>query len=139
MRERWSIQPREGAGNRAVPGLVPQRTSARGGVKLVSPNGKATRDVSATSASAYAFSADGQSLYGIRRAAADRLELFRVSVAERAEKTIGSLGQEYLPVRGRNPGVRLSLAPDGKSVTYSTVKSTSNLWLAEGLDAVTPR
>ena len=38
-----------------------------GGVKLISPDGKTTRDVSATSASAYAFSADGQTIYGIRR------------------------------------------------------------------------
>jgi hypothetical protein len=111
-----------------------------GGVKLVSPDGKATRDVSATSASAYAFSADGQTLYGIRKVAAgDHAELFSMRVAGGTEKTIGSLRQEYLPVSERNPAVRLSLAPDGKSVTCSTVKVTSNLWLAEGLDAVTPR
>jgi serine/threonine protein kinase len=35
-----------------------------------------------------------------------------------------------------NPGLRLSLTPDGKSLTYSTLKSTSNLWLMEGLDTV---
>jgi hypothetical protein len=42
-----------------------------------------------------------------------------------------------LPAVSNNPSVRLSLAPDGKSLTYSTVKNTSNLWLIEGLDAVT--
>jgi Tol biopolymer transport system component len=111
-----------------------------GGVKLVSPDGKVTRDVSATSASAYAFSADGQTLYGIRRVAAgNHAELFSKHVAGGAEKTIGFLRQEYLPTSLMHPGVRLSLAPDGKSVTYSAVKSTGNLWLAEGLDAVTPR
>ena len=110
-----------------------------GGVKLISPDGKTTRDVSATSASAYGFSADGQTLYGVRWVAADRLELFSMSVARGTEKTIGSLRRDYLPASELNPGLRLSLAPDGKSVTYSTLKSTSNLWLAEGLDAVTPR
>jgi len=32
--------------------------------------------------------------------------------------------------------LRLSLTPDGKSVTYGTSKSTHNLWLMEGLDTV---
>ena len=62
-----------------------------------------------------------------------------MSVAGGTQKTIGSLGREYLPVSSLSPALRLSLAPGGKSVTYSTVKSTSNLWLAEGLSAVTPR
>jgi dipeptidyl aminopeptidase/acylaminoacyl peptidase len=110
-----------------------------GGVKLISPDGKATRDVSATSASAYGFSADGQTLYGVRWVAPDRLDLFSTSVARGTERTVGSLRREYLPQSFGNPSLRLSLAPGGKSVTYSTLKSTSNLWLAEGLDAVTPR
>jgi hypothetical protein len=62
-----------------------------------------------------------------------------VSVAGGTGKTIGSLGRQYLPSAELSPALRLSLAPDGKSVTYSTVKSTSNLWLAEGLGTVTPR
>ena len=41
-------------------------------------------------------------------------------------------------MNAQSPALRLSLTPDGESVTYSTLKSTSNLWLAEGLDAVTP-
>jgi serine/threonine protein kinase/Tol biopolymer transport system component len=110
-----------------------------GVVKLISPDGKTTRDLSSTSASVYAFSADGQTLYGIRRASADHMELFSMSVAGGTEKTIGSLGPEYLPVSSLAPALRLSLTPDGKSVAYSTRKSTSNLWLAEGVDAVTPR
>lgn len=51
---------------------------------------------------------------------------------------IGSLGPEYLPITSLTPALRLSLTPDGKSITYSTARSTSNLWLMEGLDAVTP-
>jgi serine/threonine protein kinase/WD40 repeat protein len=108
-----------------------------GGVKLISPDGKTTRDVSSKSALAYAFSADGKTIYGIRQVAGeDRLNLFSLSAAGGAEKTIGSLGQEYRPARSLGPGLRLSLSPDGKSLTYSTSKSTSNLWLMEGLDTV---
>jgi Tol biopolymer transport system component len=109
-----------------------------GGAKLISPDGKTTRDLSSKTAVAYAFSANGQTIYGIRQVAAtDRLELFSIGVAGGAEKTIGSLGREYLPVSAYVPTQRLTLTPDGKSITYSTAKTTSNLWLMEGLDAVT--
>jgi hypothetical protein len=53
-------------------------------------------------------------------------------------KTIGFLGREYLPSTQQTPALRLSLTPDGKSITFSTSKRTSNLWLIEGLYAVTP-
>jgi len=86
---------------------------------------------------AYAFSTDGKTIYGIRQVAGeDRLNLFSMSVAGGAEKTIGSLGSEYRPASSLVPALRLSLSPDGKSLTYSTVMTTSNLWLMEGLDTV---
>jgi eukaryotic-like serine/threonine-protein kinase len=110
-----------------------------GGVKLMSPDGKTTRELSSASAVAYAFSADGRTLYGLRKLADDRLELFSTSVAGGAEKKIGTLGPEYLPGNSLGPAVRLSLSPDGKSIAYSTLKRTSNLWLMDGLDSVTPR
>jgi Tol biopolymer transport system component len=109
-----------------------------GAAKLISADGKTTRDVSSTSAVAYTFSGDGQTIYGIRQVAADRLELFSKSVTEGTEKTIGSLGREYLPVTQQTPALRLSLTPDGKSITFSTSRNTSNLWLIEGLDEVAP-
>ena len=82
----------------------------------------------------YAFSADGQTIYGIRQvAAAGRLELFSMSIAGGTEKR-SAPGPEYLPAG--SPALRLTLTPDGKSLTYSTVKRTSNLWLMDGLDTV---
>jgi Tol biopolymer transport system component len=107
-----------------------------GGVKLISPDGKTMRSLSSTSAVAYAFSADGQTLYGIREAAAGGVALFSMSIAGGAQKTVASLGPEYRPMSPLFPALRLSLTPDGKSVTYSTGKSTSNLWLMEGLNGV---
>ena len=107
-----------------------------GDVKLISPDGKTTRHLSSTTAVAYTFSADARTIYGIRRAAADRLELFSMSVAGGTEKTIGSFGLEHLPVTQGGPATRLSLTPDGKSITFSTSKSSSNLWLIE-LNGVT--
>jgi len=112
-----------------------------GGVKLISPDGKTTRTVSATSAVAFAFAADGRTIYGMRPEVAvpDRIELFSMSVAGGREKTIGSLAREYLPDASFRPALRLSLAPDGKSLTYSTARSTANLWLMDGLTSVTVR
>jgi hypothetical protein len=106
-------------------------------MKLISPDGRTTRDVSAASAVASAFSADGQTIYGIRQVRTDRLELFSIGRAGGTAKTVGGMRSEYLPSAQINPSTRLSLSPDGKSITYSTVKNTMNLWLAEGLDAVT--
>ncbi len=64
------------------------------------------------------------------------MELFSVSVAGGPEKTIGSLAPEYLPAVSLSPSLRLSLTPDGKSLTFSTLKTTSNLWLMDGLMSV---
>jgi Tol biopolymer transport system component len=108
------------------------------GVKLTSPDGKTTRPISSTSADAWAFSADGRTLYGIRKVVPERLELFSVSVAGGPEKTIGSLGLDDRPA-SQFPNLRLSLSPDGKTLAYSTLKETSNLWLMDGLDSVGSR
>ena len=113
---------------------------AEGGAKLISPDGQATRDLSTTPAIAYAFSADGRTVYGLRqRVALGPLELFSMSVAGGPEKVIGSLAREYFPSASLSPSLRLSLTPDGKSLTYGTLRSTSNLWLMDGLKSVTVR
>ena len=107
------------------------------GVKLISPDGATTRELSPTSALAYAFSADGQTIYGLRQPTAlGRLELFSMSVRGGPEKSIGYLSAEYAPSVSLTPSIRLSLTPDGKSLTYSVVRTTSSLWLMDGLDTV---
>jgi Tol biopolymer transport system component len=105
------------------------------GVKLISVDGATTRDVSATSAQVYAFSADGRTLYGLRQPVSvdRRVELFSMSVTGGAEKTIGSLPRDYVPTVSSNPALRLSLTPDGKSLTYSIARTTTSLWLMDGL------
>ena len=99
-------------------------------LKLISPDGTTTRQLSSAGAVACTFSADGRTIYGIRQAA-DRLELFSMSVEGGTERTIGSFGREYVPATFGGPATRLSLTPDGKSITFSTLRSSSNLWLIE--------
>lgn len=62
-----------------------------------------------------------------------------MSVTGGSEKTIGSLARDYLPSTSNSPAHRLSLTPDGKSLTYGTLRTTSNLWLMDGLKSVTIR
>jgi hypothetical protein len=77
------------------------------------------------------FSADGKLLYGVR-AEQEHNMLFSVDVATGSEKVIGDLGKDFRPASGLNPGIRFSLAPDGKSFVYSTRTFKRNLWMLEG-------
>ena len=63
------------------------------------------------------------------------VQLFSVNLEGTSERVFGTLGPEYLPSNQLNPSLRLSLAPDGKSITYSIRKTSSNLWLMELGDA----
>ena len=47
-------------------------------------------------------------------------------------KVIGAVGKEYQPRSNSNPAMRLTLAPDGKSIAYGVGKFKSNLWMLEG-------
>ena len=105
-----------------------------------SPDGKAARDLLPTSALVYAFSADGRAIYGLRQPVPlGPVELFSMSPTGGSEKTIGSLPRDYAPQASNSPGLRLTLTPDGKSLTYSISRTTSNLWLMDGIDAVKVR
>jgi Tol biopolymer transport system component len=108
---------------------------------LISPDGQTTRELSSTTAAACTFSADGRTVYGIRTIASDRdrVALFAIDVASASERTIGALSRAYLPSAGFSPGLRLSLTPDGKAITYGVSRSTSNLWLMDGLQTVIAR
>lgn len=77
------------------------------------------------------FSADGQSVYGIRSDGQREL-LFRVDLASGAETIIGDVGRDSRPGSLFAPSIRFSLAPDGKSFTYGSGRNTSNLWMLEG-------
>ncbi|MDP2054087.1 MAG: hypothetical protein Q8L75_10655, partial [Acidobacteriota bacterium] len=109
-----------------------------GGATLISPDGSTTRRLSTSRAVAYAFSADGQTIYGIRPGASsrDRIDLFSIGVTTGIETTIGSLAREHLPANPHLPTLRLSLTPDGRSITYSVARRTANLWLMDGLASI---
>jgi hypothetical protein len=101
------------------------------GDDLVSPDGAVTRSLGKHGSPYYMFSADGALVYGIR-SEGDRTMLFSVDLDSGAEAIIGDLGRDFHPASGLMPGIRFSLAPDGKTFVYSVGKSERNLWLLEG-------
>jgi serine/threonine protein kinase len=106
------------------------------GWNLVSPDGKTTRFLGKINTSYLAFSADGKLLYGIEtgQTAADRDKVTLISLdpVTFQKKVIKELDKDLRPSSNFGPGVRFSLAPDGKSILYCTSKSRSDLWMLQG-------
>jgi eukaryotic-like serine/threonine-protein kinase len=101
------------------------------GWALISPDGHDSRTIGKIDTQHLTFSKDGKRLYGIR-AEGEHQFLFSMDLATLQVKTIRDLGQDAAPRSGVNPGIRFSVAPDGKSFVYTVAKSKSNIWLFEG-------
>jgi serine/threonine protein kinase len=106
------------------------------GWNLVSPDGKTTRFLGKIDTSYLTFSADGKLLYGIdigeTAADRDKATLFSLDPATLQKRVIKELGKDLRPASNFGPGIRFSLAPDGKSILYSTSNSRSDLWMLQG-------
>jgi Tol biopolymer transport system component len=108
---------------------------ARGGAgwSLISPDGKTLRSFGEPNTIEMTFSPDSKRLYGIL-IEPDHRTLFSLDIATKEAKTIGEIGKDFTPASYSNPGVRLSLSPDGKSVLYPANRITRSLWMMEGFD-----
>jgi Tol biopolymer transport system component len=100
------------------------------GHMLVSPDGKEERVLGKLLSPELTFSKDSTRLYGIR-SKNGRYTLFSVDVATKAEREIREIDRQYLPSSRLNPGIRLSLSPDGKRILYPTMKRQTSLWMLE--------
>jgi len=85
------------------------------GEHLISPDGKTTRDLGSFRTDACTFSRDGRLVYCLRFET-DHEVLFSLDVASGAMKTIGQIDADFRPRSYLNPAIRLSIAPDGKSI-----------------------
>ena len=106
----------------------------KNGWNLISPDGKNSRSLGKIETPDMEFSKDGKMLYGIKSVAFEPQHqlLFSLDIATLKMQTIADLGRENSPHSDLGPGIRFSLAPDGKSFIYSTSTYKSNLWLLEG-------
>jgi len=103
------------------------------GWALISPDGKTLRGYGEPDTAQMTFSADSKRLYGIRLDP-DRRALFSLDIASKEVKTIGEIGKDFTPASYNNPGIRLSVSPDGKSILYPAIRRSSSLWMMEGFD-----
>jgi hypothetical protein len=117
----------------AVPSWSPTGEWILYGTQLVSPDGTKTQALGDHHSLHYVFSRDGKLLYGLRRHGG-RQTLFSIELANGTERIIGEISGDLLPGSNLSPGIRLSLAPDGKSFIYATGKFRSNLWTLEGFN-----
>jgi Tol biopolymer transport system component len=99
---------------------------------LISPDGKTSKATELSGNTDCTFSADGASLYCLR-AKPPAGELISVNLTSGAQRVIAQVAAELAPSSNLDPAIRLSLSPDGKSITYSISKGSSNLWLMDGL------
>jgi hypothetical protein len=100
---------------------------------LISPDGKTERALVANDAIEMTFSKDSSRLYGIRQEQG-RGRLFSLDLATMKLKNIGELARDFVPRSSLNPGMRLSLAPDGKSMLYPAYRVSGSLWMLEGFE-----
>jgi hypothetical protein len=84
----------------------------------------------------YTFSADGRRVYGIREES-ERYQLFFIDLSTGKDRIVGDLSRDFRPSSFLGPAIRLSLAPDGKSLVYGVSNRKSNLWLLEGFEPKT--
>jgi Tol biopolymer transport system component len=110
--------------------FIDARGSGDTGWTLSSPDGKTVRAYGEPNTVEMTFSADSKRLYGIRL---DRT-LFSLDIASKEVKTIGEIGKDFTPASYNNPGIRLSLSPDGKSILYPATRKSSSLWMMEGFE-----
>jgi hypothetical protein len=103
---------------------------------LISPDGKTSRSLGKIETSHLAFSKSGKLLYGIQTGETEgnieRATLFSLDPVTLKQKEIKELGKDLAPQSGDHPGIRFSLAPDGKSFVYSTAYYREDLWMLTG-------
>jgi Tol biopolymer transport system component len=107
--------------------------SGDAGWTLASPDGKTLRSYGEPNTTQMTFSPDSKRLYGIR-VEPDRCVLYSLDIATKEQKVIGDISKDFTPASYSNPGVRLSLSPDGKSLLFPAVRRSSSLWMMEGFD-----
>jgi Tol biopolymer transport system component/predicted Ser/Thr protein kinase len=103
------------------------------GMNVISPDGQTTRSFEAPDTAQVTFSRDSKLLYGIR-VEPTRCILFSIDIATRQTKTIGDFARDFAPSSYSNPGIRLSLSPDGRSILFPAQRSATSLWMLEGFN-----
>ncbi len=103
------------------------------GLKLISPDGKTTRELTARKFQAYNFSSDGGQVYGIFQNTSGEGalgQLYSVNIGTGVEKLVAPV--DLPPSAGRVVG--MSIHPDGKRFLTSVMKLPFDIWMLEGFE-----
>ena len=102
---------------------------------LLSVDGKEDREIGKLDSWSLTFSRDGRSLYGIRVIGNDA-SLIAYDLATSKTRIVKQLDKSLIPAANLGPGIRFTLTPDGKSISYSVQKNaTSQIWMMQGFKA----
>jgi serine/threonine protein kinase len=106
------------------------------GWNVISPDGKTSKFLGNLDTAYLTFSRDGKLLFGIQsnptEVDRDRTTLFSLDLETLNQKVVKDIGKEFRPAYIWRPGIRFSLAPDGKSIAYSAEKNRTDLWMLQG-------
>jgi Tol biopolymer transport system component len=108
----------------------PEGRAERGHTHLLSLDGKMSRTLGSRRAMV-AWSHDSKILYTLGRDQSQWM-LASIDVKSGTEKTIATLGPEQNFWAGNTNASMISLSPDGKSVTATSSRLQSDVWLLEG-------
>lgn len=108
------------------------------GVTLASPDAKDGNDMRTLpglNSSALAWSKDSKTIYGLSYNG-DPPALKSLDIATGAVRTLAEYGLRFQPLSlvetGYTGSIRISMAPDGKSVAVGTAASQADLWILDG-------
>ncbi len=108
------------------------------GFNLISEDGQQLRQAGSGVWYAVTWTKDGSQVVGVKSDSKHRLLLTGIKVAEGTEQVLSDLGQapptfSYAEATGLSPIRGLSLAPDGRTATFSSLDMRCDLWLLKGL------
>jgi Tol biopolymer transport system component len=110
--------------------------STEAGVRLISPDGVRKRSLTAVSSAALVWSRDSKALYGSKRAKDGNTQIVSIDVTTGAVRIISSLKGDLDLNTPYGPGLRFTLAPDGKSFLATIRRDRTDVWI---LEHFTPR
>ena len=110
-------------------------------VRLVSPDGARRRLLSPSNlsrdrngeswSSALVWSRDSRTIYSIRRTEDRTLQMVAFDWMTGGARVISTLGADFVFATPTDPGLRFTLAPDGKSFLGTIVRTRTDLWILE--------
>jgi Tol biopolymer transport system component len=106
----------------------------REGVELISPDGKRRRLLPKVRASALLWSRDGSLIYTVGPREAGGSQLLSMDISTGVVKVVSAFAPNLVFSTGMNPGLRFSMAADGKSFLASVRRLRTDLWILDGFN-----